>query len=225
MNSVRLLIIEDDLRLADVVRRGLAESGHVVDLALDGGSGEQYALAGSYDALIVDVQLPKKDGLSVIRSLRSAGLSTPILVLTSRDTAEDVVEGLDAGADDYLRKPFVFQELEARLRSITRRPKASPSVNVLRVGDLAFDTSTRQVCRNGRDIELSRREIAFLEYLMRNANRVVTRRMLEDALFDRESEAVSNVVDVYISRLRAKITRGDEAQLLHTVRGVGYRLG
>jgi len=222
---VRLLIVEDDVRLCDVVRRGLSEQGHVVDVAHDGEAGEQFASDSDYDTVIMDIQLPRRDGLSVIRSLRQHGLRTPILVLTSRDAADDVVEGLDAGADDYLRKPFVFKELEARIRSITRRPNSIPSANVLRVHDLEFDIATRKVRRNNRDIVMTGREVAFLEYLMRNANRVVTRRMLENALFDRRSNVGSNVVDVYVSRLRPKITINGEPQLLHTVRGIGYRLG
>jgi len=222
---VRLLIVEDDVRLCDVVRRGLSEQGHVVDVAHDGEAGEQFASDSDYDTVIMDIQLPRRDGLSVIRSLRQHGLRTPILVLTSRDAADDVVEGLDAGADDYLRKPFVFKELEARIRSITRRPNSIPLANVLRVHDLEFDIATRKVRRNNRDIVMTGREVAFLEYLMRNANRVVTRRMLENALFDRRSNVGSNVVDVYVSRLRPKITINGEPQLLHTVRGIGYRLG
>ncbi len=222
---MRLLIVEDDVRLCDVVRRGLSEQGHVVDVAHDGEAGEQFASDSDYDTVIMDIQLPRRDGLSVIRSLRQHGLRTPILVLTSRDAADDVVEGLDAGADDYLRKPFVFKELEARIRSITRRPNSIPLANVLRVHDLEFDIATRKVRRNNRDIVMTGREVAFLEYLMRNANRVVTRRMLENALFDRRSNVGSNVVDVYVSRLRPKITINGEPQLLHTVRGIGYRLG
>jgi DNA-binding response OmpR family regulator len=222
---VRLLIVEDDVRLCDVVRRGLTEQGHVVDVAHDGETGEQYASGGAYDAVVIDIQLPKRDGLSVVRSLRARGMSTPLLIMTSRDAAEDVVEGLDAGADDYLRKPFVFGELEARLRSITRRPNTAPTDNVLRVHDLEFDVSARQARRRKREIALTAKETAFLEYFMRNAHRVVTRRMLEDALFDHESEVESNVVDVYVSRLRPKISAAGETPLLHTVRGVGYRLG
>jgi two-component system, OmpR family, response regulator len=222
---VRLLIVDDDVLLCDVLRRGLAEQGHVIDLAHDGEEGELCAAGGQYDAAIVDVNLPKRDGLSVIRSLRACGKQTPVLVLTSDDTVSDVVEGLDAGADDYLCKPFVFDVLRARLRAIARRGGAPIASDELFVNDLGFDTVRRKVHRRGREIALTRREMAFLEYLMRNAHRVVTRRMLEDAMFDRESDVASNVVDVYISRLRAKITAGGEKQLLHTVRGVGYLLG
>ncbi len=213
------------MRLCDVLRRGLVEQGHVVDVARDGETGEQYAAGGAYDAAVIDIQLPRRDGLSVIRSLRQAGSAMPVLILTSRDAAPDVIAGLDAGADDYLRKPFVFGELEARLRSITRRQTPNIVAAELRVQDLSLDTAAKRVRRRDRDIDLTRRELAFLEYFMRNANRVVTRRMLEDAMFDRESDVESNVVDVYVSRLRAKISVAGERQLLHTVRGIGYRLG
>jgi DNA-binding response OmpR family regulator len=220
---VRLLIVEDDAKLCDVLRRGLAEAGHVIDQAHDGKEGERFAGGGAYDALIVDLNLPVRDGLSMIRSLRSRGVHAPVLILTSRDTIADVIEGLDAGADDYLKKPFVFGELEARLRALARR-KDAQVVSELRVGDLTFDVASKQARRGDRTIFLTRREMAFLEYFMRNANRVVTRRMLEDAMFDRESDVMSNVVDVYVSRLRAKLSNGSEKQLLHTVRGLGYRL-
>ncbi|HEY9179345.1 MAG TPA: response regulator transcription factor, partial [Candidatus Baltobacteraceae bacterium] len=150
---------------------------------------------------------------------------TPVLMLTSRDTPQDVIAGLDAGADDYLRKPFVFGELEARLRTIVRRSSAKTLDAQLRVADLVFDLGSRRARRNDRDIDLTAREAAFLEYFMRNAGRVISRSMIEDALFERESETTSNVVEVYVSRLRSKLTRARERQLLHTVRGAGYRFG
>ncbi len=196
----------------------------MVDLAHTGEEGELCASGGSYDAVIMDVNLPVRDGLTVIRSLRAAGEQMPVLVLTSKDTVNDVVDGLDAGADDYLKKPFVFAELEARLRAITRRKGLDLGKNELRVADLVYDCATKRARRASRELSLTRRELAFLEYFMRNANRVVTRRMVEDAMFDRESEVVSNVVDVYVSRLRGKIACNGEQQLLHTVRGLGYRL-
>lgn len=220
---MRLLVVEDDRRLCDVLRRGLTEQGHVVDLAHDGPEGERHASAGIYDAAIMDVNLPGRDGLSIIRSLRKAGSRMPVLVLTSRDTVDDVIEGLNAGADDYLRKPFVFGELDARLRSLVRRSDGTPTQQLI-CGDLRFDLTTRQAWRGEREIPLTAREAAFLEFLMRNAGRVVTRRMLENAMFDRDSDAVSNVIDVYVSRLRAKTAIGGERQLLKTVRGIGYRL-
>lgn len=220
---MRLLVVEDDRRLCDVLRRGLTEHGHVVDLAYDGPDGERHASAGIYDAAIMDINLPGRDGLSVIRAIREAGSRMPVLVLTSRDTVDDVIEGLDAGADDYLRKPFVFGELDARLRSLVRRSLGAPTKE-LQCDDLRFDLASRQAWRAEREIALTAREAAFLEFFLRNTGRTVTRRMLENAMFDRDSEAVSNVVDVYVSRLRAKIAAGGERQLLHTVRGIGYRL-
>lgn len=222
---MRLLVVEDDVRLCDVLRRGLCEQGHVVDVAHDGEEGEAWAGAAPYDAVILDVNLPKRDGLSVVRSLRERLVRTPVLMLTSRDTPQDVIAGLDAGADDYLRKPFVFGELEARLRTIVRRSSAKTLDAQLRVADLVFDLGSRRARRNDRDIDLTAREAAFLEYFMRNAGRVISRSMIEDALFERESETTSNVVEVYVSRLRSKLTRARERQLLHTVRGAGYRFG
>ena len=222
---MRLLVVEDDARLCDVLRRGLSESGHVVDVAYDGAEGEAWASERQYDAVVLDVNLPKRDGLSVVRSLRAKRIRTPVLVLTSRDTAQDVVDGLDAGADDYLRKPFVFGELEARLRSIIRRATEESLDADLRCEDLVFDLGARSARRGPRAIELTSREAAFLEYFMRNAGRLLTRPMIEDALFDRMSETTSNVVDVYVSRLRSKLTAGGEPQLLQTVRGAGYKLG
>ena len=220
---MRLLVVEDDPRLCDVLRRGLSEQGHVVDVAHDGEQGEQWAAGGPYDAIVLDVNLPKRDGLSVVRMLREKRVRTPVLMLTSRDTPQDVIEGLDAGADDYLRKPFVFGELEARLRTILRRAGPEPGGSVLTVGDLTFDLASRRAARAGRELDLTARECAFLEYFMRNAGRLLTRPMIEDALFDRESDTTSNVVEVYVSRLRSKLTAQGEPQLLHTVRGAGYR--
>lgn len=222
---MRLLVVEDDLRLCDVLRRGLSEQGHVVDVAHNGEDGEQWGASAPYDAIVLDVNLPKRDGLTVVRSLRAKDVRTPVLILTSRDTAQDVIEGLDAGADDYLRKPFVFGELEARLRTILRRGSQQPLAAQLRVADLTFDLGSRRARRASREIDLTARESAFLEYFMRNAQRLLTRPMIEDALFDRESDTTSNVVEVYVSRLRAKLTSGGELQLLHTVRGAGYRFG
>ncbi|MDB5095146.1 MAG: two component transcriptional regulator [Candidatus Eremiobacteraeota bacterium] len=221
---MKILVVEDDVSLGDILRRGLAESGHVVDVERDGTAGERAALAGSYDALLLDVMLPRKDGFAVARALREAGVTTPILMLTARDTVADTVAGLDAGADDYLRKPFVFDELEARLRSITRRDPV-PAREELRVADLVMDLRTRTVARGTRPIALSARETAFLEYLMRNAGRLVTRPMLEDALWERDRDTESNVIEVYVRRLRLKLSASGEPPLIHTVRGAGYRLG
>jgi DNA-binding response OmpR family regulator len=220
---MRLLVVEDDVRLCDVLRRGLSEQGHVVDVAHDGQEGETWADGGTYDAVILDVNLPKRDGLSVVRSLRNRGVRTPVLILTSRDTADDVIAGLDAGADDYLRKPFIFGELDARLRTIVRRSSSTSLDAQLRVADLVFDLTSRRAMRGERELDLTAREAAFLEYFMRNAGRLITRAMIEDALFERENETTSNVVEVYVSRLRAKLTAAREPQLLQTIRGAGYR--
>ncbi|HEV3087901.1 MAG TPA: response regulator transcription factor [Candidatus Elarobacter sp.] len=221
---MKILVVEDDPSLADVLRRGLAESGHVVDVERDGRDAERVAQGGGYDAIVLDVMLPGKDGFAVARGLRDAGDATPILMLTARDTVEDTVAGLDSGADDYLRKPFVFNELEARLRSITRRDPA-PVRDELRVGDLVMDLRARTVERAGRRIELSARETAFLEYLMRNAGLLITRTMLENALWERDRDTASNVIEVYIRRLRVKLSAAGEPPLIHTVRGAGYRFG
>jgi two-component system OmpR family response regulator len=220
---MKILLVEDDPALADVIRRGLAESGHVVDLEADGSDAERVAAARVYDAIVLDVMLPGLEGFDVARSLRARDVRTPILMLTALDTPENVIAGLDAGADDYLKKPFVFDELEARLRSITRREPA-PQRDVIRVGDLSMDLATREVRRGDRQIDLSPRETAFLEYFMRNAGLLLTRKMLEDALWERDRETASNVIDVYVRRLRRKLSEENETQLIATVRGVGYRL-
>ncbi len=220
---VRVLLVEDDEPLQALLRRGLCEDGYVVDALRDGRDCDEYLSGAPYDAMVLDLNLPDEDGLSVLRRLRARGHQVPVLILTARDTGSDVVEGLDAGADDYLRKPFIFDELEARLRSLSRRPPMRLDT-VLRVGDLTFDTVTRQAHRSGRDLQLTAKEALFLELLVRNAGRTVTRRMLEDRLWDRESDRASNVLDVYARRLRKKLAADGEAQLLHTFRGLGYRL-
>lgn len=221
--GVRLLIVEDDDRLADALRRGLQDQGHVVDRAADGPQGLLLAAEPGYDAIVLDLNLPGCDGLEVLRSLRSERLATPILIATARDELDDVIAGLDAGADDYIRKPFALRELEARLRTVIRR-EAPPAPDVLRVANVTFDLASRRVRRGDRDIDLTARELAFLEYFMRNAGRVLTRPMIETALWDRTSETTSNVVDVYVRRLRVKVDAEGERPLLQTVRGIGYRM-
>ncbi|MGC2129463.1 MAG: response regulator transcription factor [Candidatus Aquilonibacter sp.] len=221
---MRILIVEDDVRLASALQRGLRERGHIVELAADGDEGEVLAVAGGFDAIVLDLNLPGRDGLDVLRALRARSVTTPLLIATSRDETEDVVAGLDAGADDYIRKPFALRELEARLRSVLRRPAASVE-NSLQVGNLVYHLAAHRVTRDDRVIEFTARELAFLEYFMRNAGRVLTRSMIENALWDRSSETISNVVDVYVRRLRVKIDVDGEPALLHTVRGLGYRMG
>lgn len=206
-----------------MLKRGLSEDGHVIDAIADGSDCDEYLVAAAYDAVVLDLNLPNEDGLSILRRVRGRGETTPVLILTARDGTADVVAGLDAGADDYLRKPFAFDELEARLRSLSRRPP-SWTGDQLQCGDIVFDCSTRQAQRGERELGLTAKEALFLEILMRNPGRVVTRRALEDRLWDRENDRASNVLDVYARRLRNKLTAGGEPQLLHTVRGFGYRL-
>jgi DNA-binding response OmpR family regulator len=221
---VKVLIIEDDRKLAALVKRGLSSDGHAVDVEPDGEAGYLCALRGNYDVIILDLMLPKRDGLSVLRDLRRNGTRTPVLILTARDETEDVVIGFKAGADDYLRKPFAFDELLARLRTLARRAPIAPRL-VLQVDSLRFDTESKLVTRAGRAVQLTGKELAYLEYFMRNAGRAITRPMLEDALWDRTVELSSNVIDVYIGRLRSKIEFADLPPILVTVRGVGYRFG
>ena len=221
---MKLLIVDDDAILAEILRGGLIEEGHVVDVRHDGIAGELAAESGGYDALVLDLMIPGKDGMALLSSLRGRGIATPVLVLTGRDTANDAVAGLDAGADDYMRKPFAFGELLARLRSITRRDSSAPRLE-LRVEDVVLDLASRRVLRAGEPIRLTTRETAYLEYFMRNVGLVVTRDMIEMALWDDVAEANSNVIDVYVRRLRTKLEGGGGAPLLHTVRGMGYRFG
>jgi two-component system, OmpR family, copper resistance phosphate regulon response regulator CusR len=220
---MRILFIEDDEPLRTLLRRGLGEDGHVVDALPDGRECDAYLAATPYDALILDLNLPYEDGLSILRRLRARGGKIPVLILTARDDVQDVVTGLDSGADDYLCKPFAFEELEARLRSLGRR-QPEWSSDVLRVGDLRFNCATREAKRGSRALDLTAKEAAFLELLMRNPGHTLTREVLEERLWDRESELGSNVLDVYARRIRVKLTAHGEPQLLHTVRGIGYRL-
>jgi two-component system, OmpR family, response regulator len=215
--------VEDDGPLRALLRRGLSEDGYVVDALPDGRDCSEYLASVPYDAIVLDLNLPGEDGLAILRRMRSDGHHVPVLILTARDSASDVVAGLDAGADDYLRKPFAFDELEARLRSLARRPPNRVE-SVLKHGDVVFDCETRQAMRGKRDLHLTVKEALFLEVLMRNPARTVTRRMLEDRLWDRESDCVSNVLDVYARRLRAKLSKNGEPPLLQTMRGLGYRL-
>jgi DNA-binding response OmpR family regulator len=220
---MRVLVVEDEPGIAQFIRQGLSEAGYAVDVAYDGQEGLDYAFVAAYDVLVLDILLPKLDGLRVLRALRDRGIKTPVLLLTAKDTVEDRVRGLDVGADDYLVKPFAFPELVARLRALLRRPPLQMDP-ILRFGDLEMDTARREVRRGGRLIELSPREFTLLDYLMRHPRHVLTRTQIAEHVWNFDFFNDSNVVDVYIGYLRRKIDRGFDRPLLHTVRGVGYRL-
>lgn len=220
---MRILVVEDEKSIARFIRQGLEEAGYAVDVAEDGQEGLQYARVADYDVLVLDIMLPRVDGLELLRALRREGKKTPALMLTARDTVDDRVQGLDAGADDYLVKPFAFPELLARIRALLRRPPLQAGT-VLQVGDLEMDTSTRKVRRGERLIELTPREYAVLEYLMRHPNQVLTRTQIGEHVWNFDFYHESNVIDVYIGYLRRKIEKEGERPLIHTVRGVGYRL-
>jgi two-component system, OmpR family, response regulator len=222
---MRILLVEDDTRLAAVVRQSLVDRGHVVDAEVNGRRGLDVARSGAYDAIILDVMLPGLDGFSVLRTLRSEKLKTPVLILTARDGPHDVIAGLDAGADDYVRKPFVLGELEARLRAITRREVSALPTEELIVGDVVMDLTSRRVRRGDRPIVLSPRETAFLEYFMRRPEVLIRRTMLEEALWESDRDTASNLIEVYVSRLRRKLGAAGEPSLIETVRGIGYRFG
>jgi DNA-binding response OmpR family regulator len=221
--GVRILVVDDDRRLSGIIKRGLIEETYAVDVAYDGEEGEYLAETNAYDLVILDIMMPKKDGLLVCRELRDRGVNVPILMLTAKDTVEDRVRGLDTGADDYLVKPFAFSELLARVRALLRRESSTKS-SELRVGDLVLNTLTREAHRGDRVVELTNKEYVILEYLMRHPNVVITRTMLEEHAWDYDFESVSNLIDVYIRRLRRKLGGGEDSGVIQTVRGAGYRL-
>lgn len=220
---MRILLIEDNHRLSDSLRAMLVEDGYAVDAAYDGVEGEDMALLTSYDIIILDVMLPKRDGIEVCRSLRDQKVATPILMLTARDALDDRVLGLDSGADDYLVKPFEIKELRARLRALLRRDSGNKSGNLV-IEDLQVDPATHYVWRGETQIDLTAKEYALLEYMMRNPNRLITREMVVAHLWDYDQSIASNVVDVYIRRLRRKMDDPYPVKLIETVRGAGYRL-
>jgi two-component system OmpR family response regulator len=219
------LIIEDDRTIADFVARGLREAGFAVDVASDGEEGLAAALEQNPDVAIVDLMLPRRDGLSVIDELRRRGRSTPVLILSARRSVDDRVLGLQAGGDDYLTKPFAFAELLARVQALVRRASRSPEPTSLTVDDLTLDLLTRKVTRGGTVVELRPREFALLEYLMRNAGKVVSKTMILSHVWEYNFDPQTNIVDVLVSRLRDRIDRPFDKKLLQTVRGVGYVIG
>jgi two-component system OmpR family response regulator len=221
---MRVLVIEDDPTIAAFVVKGLKENGFAVDVAPDGDQGLQAAVAGAYDAAIVDVMLPRRDGLSLIDALRARGVRTPVLILSARRSVDDRVRGLQAGGDDYLTKPFAFAELLARVQALIRRATGAAEPTRLAFADLSMDLLTRKVTRAGQPLDLRPREFALLEYLLRNPARVLSKTMILSHVWGYNFDPNTNVVDVLVSRLRDRIDRPFERKLLHTVRGVGYVL-
>ncbi len=221
---MRVLVVEDDATIASFVAKGLQEAGYAVDIAGDGDRGLQLALHEPYDVAVLDVMLPGRDGLGVIEELRRRRVNVPVLILSARHSVDDRVKGLQAGGDDYLTKPFAFSELLARVQALIRRSQGSPEPTRLAVGDLSLDLASRRVERAGRAIDLRPREFALLEYLMRNAGRVVSKTMIMEHVWNYSFDPRTNVVDVLVFRLRERIDRGFEPKRIQTVRGIGYVL-
>src|SRR5918996_472994 len=220
---MRILVVEDEKKVASFIKKGLEEEGYAVDVAVDGEDGLAMALMRVHDLIILDIRLPRMDGLRVLQALRQDDVTAPVLLLTVRATIEDKVLGLDAGADDYLTKPFAFQELVARVRALLRR-RAEAEPLVLQVDDLILDPARRTVARGGEKIDLTPREFALLDYFMRHPGRVLTRTMIAEHVWDYSFDTSTNVIDVYVNYLRRKIDADREPKLLHTIRGVGYVL-
>ena len=218
---MRILIVEDEKKVAGFIKKGLEEETYAVDVAYDGEEGFHLADMNQYDMIILDLMLPKMDGLEVLTRLRDKKVSTPILLLTAKDAVDDKVTGLNKGADDYLTKPFAFSELLARIRSLLRRGQAETQTE-LKVGDLILDMVSHKVSREGEEIELTGKEYSLLEYFMRNEGKVLTRTMIAEHVWDYNFDTFTNVIDVYVNHLRKKIDKQYPAKLLHTLRGVGY---
>jgi two-component system, OmpR family, response regulator len=221
---MRLLIVEDDPKIASFIAKGLKAAGYSVDLAADGEAGLQLALGESYDTAIIDIMLPKRDGLSLIQEMRREKVMTPVIILSARSSVDERVKGLQAGGDDYLTKPFAFSELLARIQALIRRASGQREPTGLKVGDLWLDVVARKVERAGIRIDLQPLEFSLLEYLMRNAGKVVSKTMIMEHVWDYNFDPQTNVVEARISKLRDKIDRGFDVSLIHTIRGVGYVL-
>jgi heavy metal response regulator len=220
---MRILVVEDEKKVASFIKKGLEEEHYAVDIAYDGEEGLDLAQINEYDLILLDIMLPKLDGVEVLRRIRGNGSSVPILILTAKDSVEDIVTGLDTGSDDYLTKPFSFAELVARVRALLRR-KAKEKTDILTVGDLSLSTSTHRVKRGAREIELTPKEYALLEYFMRNPNRILTRTLITEHVWDYHFDPETNVIDVYVNYLRKKIDHGFQKKLIHTIRGAGYMM-
>jgi two-component system OmpR family response regulator len=221
---MKILLVEDDKEAAAYLRRALSEAGHTMDHAANGREGLMLAAGEPYDVIVLDRMLPQLDGLAILRTIRSAGVKTPVLLLTALGGIDDRVEGLEAGGDDYLVKPFAFAEFLARVNALARRPPPQEVVSALQVADLRLDLLKRSVTRGGQRIDLQPREFQLLEYLMRNAGRVVTRTMLLESIWEFHFDPKTNIVETHMSRLRGKVDRGQPQELIHTVRGAGYCL-
>jgi two-component system, OmpR family, response regulator len=221
---MRLLVVEDDAKIASFVIKGLAQAGFAVDHAADGEAGLQLVLSEAYDAAIIDIMLPKLDGLSLIEEMRRQQHNTPVIILSAKRAVADRIRGLQTGSDDYLVKPFSFAELLARVQALIRRGSGGAHPTRLAAGDLTVDLLSRAVTRNGQEIDLKPREFALLEYLLRQADRVVSKTMILEHVWDYSFDPQTNVVDVLVCRLRNKVDRGFEPRLIHTIRGVGYAL-
>lgn len=218
---MKILLIEDEKKVASFIKKGLEQEFYTVDVVFDGKEGLTFALSGEYDLMILDIMLPYRDGITILREVRKAKIDTPVLFLTAKDTVPDKVIGLDSGADDYLAKPFAFEELLARVRALIRRKDADKSV-LLKASDLVLDTQKHVAERNGNEIQLTPKEYSILEYLLKNKNKVISRTILTEHVYDFHFDPDTNVIDVYINKLRNKIDKGFEKTLLNTVRGVGY---
>jgi DNA-binding response OmpR family regulator len=223
-DEMKILFVEDEHSLQRIISKRLSEEGHCVDSCLDGETALEYIQSREYDCILLDILLPKIDGLTVLKKMRESGILTPTLLLTARDTVADRVKGLDAGADDYLVKPFSLDELSARIRALLRRNTSMPDSNVITINNLVVDTVSHQVKRNGQLIELTSKEYALLVYLLYNKNRLLTRSQIADHVWDYNYDNLTNIVDVYIRYLRTKIDVGHDVKLIHTVRGSGYIL-
>ncbi len=220
---MRILVIEDEKKVASFIKKGLEEEHYAVDTAYDGETGLYMADVNEYDLIVLDLMIPKIDGLEVLKRIRSNKNNVPILVLTAKDTVEDIVKGLDSGCDDYLTKPFNFTVFLARIRALLRREKIEKEP-LFKIADLTLSPVTHKVTRSGREIELTSKEYALLEYFMRNPDRVLTRTMISEHVWDYHFDSLTNVVDVYVNYLRKKIDKDFEPKLIHTIRGVGYIL-
>lgn len=220
---MKILIVEDEKKVAAFIKKGLEEEYYTVDTAPDGLQGLELALHDEYDLIILDIMLPRMDGISLLKELRAEHIQTPVMMLTAKDTLENKVEGLDSGADDYLTKPFAFEELLARVRALLRRYDTEKSV-YLKAGDLELNTQTHVVFRKGTEITLTPKEYSILEYLIKNKNRIISRTRLSEHVYEYHFDPDTNVIDVYINKLRNKIDKEFDTPLLHTVRGVGYTI-